>query len=187
MYKALIFSAPSGSGKTTIVKSLLERISGLEFSISATSRASRGDEKDGRDYYFMSGEEFMLRVEEGEFLEWEEVYSGIYYGTLRAEIKRIWDREHTVIFDIDVMGGMNLKKLFGDDALSIFVMPPSLEALRKRLISRGTDSPEAIEKRMAKAATELEVADSFDKVIINDSLEEAVSETEKVIINFLKK
>ena len=187
MRKVLIFSAPSGSGKTTIVRNLLERISGLEFSISATSRPLRGDEKDGRDYYFMSDEEFGRRVDDGEFLEWEEVYSGTRYGTLRAEVERIWDKGHTVVFDIDVVGGINLKRLFDDSALSIFVMPPSLEVLRERLVARGTDSPEAVEKRMAKAEAEIEAAESFDKVIINDSLEEAVAETERAAADFLKK
>jgi len=187
MQKVLIFSAPSGSGKTTIVKRLLEKYPDLEFSISATSRAPRGNEKDGKDYYFMSPDEFATRVEKGEFLEWEEVYSGTCYGTLRAEIERIWDRSHIAVFDIDVVGGVNLKKLLGESALSLFIMPPSTDELRNRLTSRGTDSPEAIEKRLAKAETELTYAPKFDRVVVNDNLDKAVDEAEKIITDFLKR
>lgn len=185
MGKVLIFSAPSGSGKTTIVKHLLKRFPELEFSISATSRAPRGEEKDGVDYYFMDAAEFMARVEEGEFVEWEEVYKGTCYGTLRAEIDRIWDRGHVVVFDVDVVGALNIKKLFGDQALSVFIMPPSVEVLRARLEGRGTDTPEAIERRLAKAEQEIEYAPKFDRVIINDNLETAYEEAVQVVGDFL--
>ena len=185
MGKVLIFSAPSGSGKTTIVKHLLKHFPELEFSISATSRAPRGEEKDGVDYYFMDAAEFMARVEEGEFVEWEEVYKGTCYGTLRAEIDRIWDRGHVVVFDVDVVGALNIKKLFGDQALSVFIMPPSVEALRERLVGRGTDTPEAIERRLAKAEQEIAYAPKFDRVIINDDLETAYAEAVQVVGDFL--
>lgn len=185
MGKVLIFSAPSGSGKTTIVKHLLKHFPELEFSISATSRAPRGEEKDGIDYYFMDAAEFMARVEEGEFVEWEEVYKGTCYGTLRAEIDRIWDRGHVVVFDVDVVGALNIKKLFGDQALSVFIMPPSVEALRERLVGRGTDTPEAIERRLAKAEQEIAYAPNFDRVIINDDLETAYAEAVAVVGDFL--
>lgn len=186
MGKVLIFSAPSGSGKTTIVKHLLKRFPELEFSISATSRAPRGEERDGVDYYFMDRAEFMARVEEGEFLEWEEVYAGTCYGTLRAEIDRIWDQGHVVVFDVDVVGGLNIKKLFGEQALSIFIMPPSVAVLRARLEGRGTDAPEAIERRLAKAEQEIAYAERFDRVIVNDDLETAYDEATQVVGDFLK-
>ncbi len=185
MGKVLIFSAPSGSGKTTIVKHLLKHFPELEFSISATSRAPRGEEKDGIDYYFMDAAEFMARVEEGEFVEWEEVYKGTCYGTLRAEIDRIWDRGHVVVFDVDVVGALNIKKLFGDRALSVFIMPPSVGALRERLVGRGTDTPEAIERRLAKAEQEIAYAPKFDRVVINDDLETAYAEALAVVGDFL--
>lgn len=185
MGKVLIFSAPSGSGKTTIVKHLLKHFPELEFSISATSRAPRGEEKDGIDYYFMDAAEFMARVEQGEFVEWEEVYKGTCYGTLRAEIDRIWDRGHVVVFDVDVVGALNIKKLFGDQALSVFIMPPSVEALRDRLVGRGTDTPEAIERRLAKAEQEIAYAPKFDRVIINDDLETAYAVAVAVVGDFL--
>ncbi|WP_294593151.1 guanylate kinase [uncultured Rikenella sp.] len=185
MGKVLIFSAPSGSGKTTIVRHLLERFPELEFSISATSRAPRGAERDGVDYYFLDDAEFRARVEQGEFVEWEEVYAGTCYGTLRAEIDRIWDREHVVVFDVDVVGALNIKKLFGDQALSIFIMPPSVEVLRARLEGRGTDSPEAIERRLAKAEQEIAYASKFDRVIVNDDLETAYAEARRVVGDFL--
>ncbi len=185
MGKVLIFSAPSGSGKTTIVRHLLERFPELEFSISATSRAPRGAERDGVDYYFMDDAEFRARVEQGEFVEWEEVYAGTCYGTLRAEIDRIWDREHVVVFDVDVVGALNIKKLFGDQALSIFISPPSVYVLRARLEGRGTDSPEAIERRLAKAEQEIAYASKFDRVIVNDDLETAYAEARRVVGDFL--
>lgn len=185
MGKVLIFSAPSGSGKTTIVRHLLTRFPELEFSISATSRAPRGAERDGVDYYFMDNAEFRARVERGEFVEWEEVYAGTCYGTLRAEIDRIWDRGHVAVFDVDVVGALNIKKLFGEQALSIFIMPPSAEALRARLEGRGTDSPEAIERRLAKAEQEIGYAPRFDRMIVNDDLETAYAEARRVVGDFL--
>lgn len=184
--KVLILSAPSGSGKTTIIKQLLKTYPELEFSVSATSRAPRGSEQNGVDYYFISKADFMTRVEAGEFIEWEEVYSGTCYGTLRAEIDRIWKQNHVVVFDVDVVGGINIKKLFGDRALSVFIKPPSLEVLKERLVSRGTDAPEAIEKRLAKANEELGYASRFDRVVVNDKLDIAVSEVEKIVGDFLK-
>ncbi len=185
MGKVLIFSAPSGSGKTTIVRHLLERFPELEFSISATSRAPRGEERDGVDYYFMDAAEFRTRVEAGEFIEWEEVYAGTCYGTLRAEIDRIWDRGHVVVFDVDVVGALNIKKLFGDQALSIFIMPPSVAELRRRLEGRGTDSAEAIERRLAKAEQEIGYAPKFDRVVVNDDLQVAYAEAVQVVGDFL--
>lgn len=183
--KAIIFSAPSGSGKTTIVKELLKEFNNLEFSISATSRSPRGQEKDGVDYYFMSSDEFATRVDNGEFVEWEEVYKGTCYGTLRAEITRIWNKGNVVVFDVDVIGGVNLKKKFGDAALTLFIMPPSVEVLRERLVGRGTDSAEAIEKRIAKAEIEIAKSNGFDKVVVNDVLSVAVKETKDAIAKFL--
>ncbi len=179
--KALIFSAPSGSGKSTIIDHLLREFSNLEFSISATSRAPRGVERDGVDYYFMSQSEFSGRVENGEFLEWEEVYAGTSYGTLRAEIDRIWSRGNIVIFDIDVLGSINIKRLFGDAATSIFIMPPSVEELRNRLTGRATDTPEAIERRVARAEEEITYAQKFDKIIINDKLEDALKAATELV------
>lgn len=186
MGKLIIFSAPSGSGKTTIVHRMLEKYRNFEFSISATSRAPRGKEQNGRDYYFLSREEFQKAIDENRFIEWEEVYNGSRYGTLRYEIERIWEKGNVVLFDVDVKGGLNLKRIFGKDALSIFIMPPSLEELRRRLIGRATDSMEAIERRLEKASIEIEDAPYFDKVIINDSLEDAVRDTERAIEEFLK-
>jgi guanylate kinase len=183
--KVLIFSAPSGSGKTTIVKHLLGVFPQLEFSISATSRAPRGKEQNGVDYYFLSTEEFRAKVDGGDFVEWEEVYAGTCYGTLRAEIDRIWDRGHVVVFDVDVAGGVNIKKLFGERALSIFVKPPTVEVLRERLIGRGTDSAAEIEKRLAKAEQEISYAGEFDRVIVNDSLDKALKESERLVREFL--
>ena len=186
--KVIIFSAPSGAGKSTIVQHLLSLFPELEFSISATSRAPRGQEKHGVEYYFFSADEFRKMIAEGKFVEHEEVYSGSFYGTLRSEVERIWAKGHTIVFDIDVQGGVNLKKIFGNQALSIFIQAPSVEILRERLIGRGTDTAEAIEKRVAKAASEMEFADGkFDYVLINDDLQTAKEEAEKVISDFLKK
>lgn len=185
MGKLIIFSAPSGSGKTTIVRQIMGLVGGLEFSISATSRQPRGAEQHGKDYYFLSNEEFDKAIERGEFVEWEEVYAGTKYGTLRSELERIWAEGHTILFDVDVKGGVRLKEIFGEDALSIFVMPPSVEELRRRLVGRATDSPEKIEQRLAKAAEELTYADRFDRTIVNDSLEVAVVEVKQVVEKFL--
>lgn len=192
MGKAILFSAPSGCGKTTIIKELMagaptERFNPchLAFSISATSRAPRGEEQEGRDYYFLSHEEFMRRVEAGDFLEWEEVYSGTCYGTLKSEVQRLWDDGRVIVFDVDVNGGRNLKQYFGDRALSIFVMPPSIEVLEQRLRTRGTDSEESIAKRLGRSAEELKQAPSFDVTIVNDDLRCAVDETRRAVEAFL--
>lgn len=186
MGKLVIFSAPSGSGKTTIVRELLQRFPQFEFSISATSRQPRGMEQNGVDYYFLSTEEFRQRVERDEFVEWEEVYQGTCYGTLKSEVERIWAKGNVIVFDVDVMGGISLKRLFGDDACSIFIMPPSVEELERRLRGRGTDAEEVIQKRIGKAEFELSKASEFDHTIINDVLADAVNEATKIINNFLK-
>lgn len=186
MGKLIIFSAPSGSGKTTIVRRLMEDMEGLEFSISATSRQPRGEEKHGKDYYFLSLEEFEKLIDEDAFVEWEEVYAGTKYGTLKSEMERIWSEGHTILFDVDVKGGVRLKNIFGGKALSIFVMPPSIEELRKRLVGRATDSPEKIEQRIAKAGEELGYADRFDLCVVNDDLQEAVAQVEKAVAQFIE-
>lgn len=185
MGKAILFSAPSGCGKTTIIGKLMQYFDCFDFSISATSRKPRGQERDGHDYYFLSHEEFMRRVDKGDFLEWEEVYQGTCYGTLKSEISRIWDAGRVIVFDVDVNGGNNIKRYFGADALSIFVMPPSLEVLEQRLRSRGTDSEEAIVKRLARSAEELKQAPQFDVTIVNDDLQRTVAEARTVIEKFL--
>lgn len=186
MGKLVIFSAPSGSGKTTIVRELLKRFDCFEFSISATSRKPRGQEQHGVDYYFMTNEEFKAHVENDDFVEWEEVYQGTCYGTLKAEMNRIWDNGHVILFDVDVMGGINLKRLFGEDACSVFIMPPSVEELERRLRGRGTDAEDVILKRIAKAEFELSKAEAFDHVVVNDDLQEAVDTTAAIIADFIK-
>lgn len=186
MGKLVIFSAPSGSGKTTIVRELLKRFNCFEFSISATSRKPRGEERDGKDYYFLSNEEFKACVERGEFVEWEEVYQGTCYGTLKREMERIWAKGNIILFDVDVMGGISLKRLFGDDACSVFIMPPSIEELERRLRGRGTDAEEVILKRIAKAEFELSKAPEFDHIVVNDKLDDAVSEVENILNDFIK-
>ncbi len=184
--KVLIFSAPSGSGKSTIVNHILSLYPGsMEFSVSATSRPPRGEEVHGREYYFLSTEEFRQMIAEDKFVEYEEVYEGRFYGTLKSECERIWAAGHVIIFDVDVKGGVNLKRYFGDAALSVFIKAPSVEVLRERLIKRGTDSPEAIEERVAKAEEELTYAPKFDYVLVNDDLSTAYSESEKVVEDFL--
>jgi len=185
MGKCIIFSAPSGAGKTTIVKRLLEENLNLEFSISATTREKRGEEIDGKDYYFLSVDDFKNKAEQEEFIEWEEVYKDQSYGTLKDEIERIWNSGKHVIFDVDVIGGLNLKDYFKSKALSLFVMPPSVQVLEDRLNSRGTESQEKISKRMAKAKSELITADQFDYVILNDELEKAVQAALFVVKKFL--
>jgi guanylate kinase len=186
--KMIIFSAPSGSGKTTIVRHLLKTFPNqLEFSISATTRPKRGEEENERDYYYLSVDEFKKRIEKKEFLEWEEVYAGNYYGTLKSEAERIWSQGKTVIFDIDVEGGLNLKNQFKSEALSIFVMPPSIKILEERLSSRSTDSPESIARRVAKAEKELKTAELFDCFILNEVLEEALKKAEMLVSLFLNK
>ncbi|MBO7305409.1 MAG: guanylate kinase [Bacteroidales bacterium] len=182
--KVIIFSAPSGAGKSTIVHHLLEKYSFLEFSISATSRAPRGKEENGKDYYFFTTEEFENKIKADHFVEYEEVYAGSYYGTLKSEVERIWAKGNIIVFDIDVKGGVNLKKLYGENAVAVFIQPPSVEELRNRLIGRGTDSPEAIERRVAKAEEELTYASKFDIVLINDKLDEAFLTAEKIVEEF---
>lgn len=184
--KLIIFSAPSGAGKTTIVHHLLKQNLNLEFSVSATSRGKRHTETDGKDYYFLTPEEFRKKIENDEFLEWEEVYPGTFYGSLKSEVERIRANGKHVIFDVDVVGGSNIKKFYGDQALAIFVQPPSVEELRNRLISRSTDAPEVIEKRVAKAEFELTFANQFDVIIVNDQLEKACKEAEERVKEFLK-
>ncbi|CAI9429223.1 guanylate kinase [Candidatus Ornithobacterium hominis] len=184
--KMIIFSAPSGSGKTTLVRHLLDQRNDLEFSISCTTRPPRGLEKHGIDYYFLSTEEFKKCIENEDFAEWEEVYSERFYGTPHSEIERIWRTGKNVIFDIDVVGGINLKKKFREKALSIFVKPPDLETLGKRLSARNTDSPEDLKIRIDKAAKELTYQDQFDCVIVNDDLDTAKKEIENKIEKFLK-
>jgi guanylate kinase len=183
--KLIIFSAPSGAGKTTIVHHLLNAIPQLSFSVSATSRPPRGDEQHGTDYYFFSAEEFRKRVANNEFIEWEEVYPDQMYGTLRSEIERIWRKGQHVIFDVDVKGGINLKKQFGETALAIFVQPPSFEALEKRLRSRATETEEKIKMRLAKAGQEMSLSSEFDYILVNDVLEKAFAEAEVLANSFL--
>ncbi|MBR6886080.1 MAG: guanylate kinase [Bacteroidales bacterium] len=185
--KVLIFSAPSGSGKSTIVNHILGLHPEVEFSISATSRAPRGTEKDGVEYYFLSVEDFKSRIQNGDFVEYEQVYEGRFYGTLKSEVERIWAKGHVIVFDVDVKGGVSLKKYFGDSALSVFIQAPSVEELRRRLVFRATDSADAIEERVAKAAEEMTYAPRFDKVLINDNLEKAYREAESMVDEFLAK
>jgi guanylate kinase len=185
--KLIIFSAPSGAGKTTIVKRLLEKYGDkIAFSISASTREPRAGEVDGEDYYFISKEEFLHRIAKKEFVEFEEVYSGTFYGTLRSEIERIWEKGKAVIFDIDVIGGLHLKRKFGDNALAVFVQPPTLDVLIDRLRGRGTDSEEKLKERIEKADKELAYADKFDVILKNDNLEDACKEASDLLINFVK-
>ena len=185
--KVVIFSAPSGSGKSTIVNHILSLHPEMEFSVSATSRPPRGSEKNGVEYWFLEAEEFRRRIAEDAFVEYEQVYADRYYGTLKSEVRRIWDAGHVIIFDVDVKGGVNLKKYFGDAALSVFIKAPSVEVLRQRLIGRGTDSAEAIAERVAKAEEEMTYEDMFDYVLVNDDLAEAYADAEKVVDDFLSK
>lgn len=187
MNKVVIFSAPSGSGKSTIIHQLLQKGLGLEFSVSATCRKPRGEEKDGREYYFFTPDEFQRKIAEDAFLEYEEVYHGCFYGTLKSEVERIWADGKTVLFDIDVAGCANLKKKFGANAFSVFIQPPSIDVLRQRLMGRGTETPEKVEERVAKAAYEMTFSKDFDTVVVNDRLEDAVVEAEQKIRTFLSK
>ncbi|WPU97115.1 guanylate kinase [Mucilaginibacter sabulilitoris] len=183
--KLIIFSAPSGAGKTTIVHHLLSKMPELEFSISATTRERRGEEVHEKDYYFISKEEFLHRIAKKQFVEFEEVYTGTFYGTLRTEIERIWEKGKTVIFDIDVEGGMHLKRKYDGQALAIFVQPPSLEVLIERLTGRGTDSPEKLQERFIKAEKELKYAPQFDIILKNYDLQTACKEAEKLVKDFI--
>lgn len=185
--KLIIFSAPSGAGKTTIVHHLLKKFPQLSFSISATTRESRGDETHENDYYFITKEEFLHKVAHQEFVEFEEVYNGTFYGTLRSEIERIWENDQHVIFDIDVEGGIRLKRKYEEDALAIFVQPPSLEVLKERLSGRGTDSQEKLQERFIKAEKELLYADKFDVILKNFDLATACAEAERLVQEFLNR
>lgn len=185
--KLIIFSAPSGAGKTTIVQYLLSQLNNIKFSVSATTRQARGEEVDTKDYYFISKEDFLHRVAKHEFIEFEEVYSGTFYGTLKSELQRIWNEGNHVIFDLDVEGGLRLKKKYEDNALAIFVQPPSLEVLIERLKGRGTDSEEKLKERIAKASKELGYAEKFDVILKNNNLEEACAEALKLVTDFLNK
>ena len=183
--KVIIFSAPSGSGKSTIIGHLLKRIPNMEFSISATSRKPRPGEENGREYYFLSHDEFKQKVAEDKFVEWVEVYQGTCYGTLKSEIVRIWKKGNVVIFDVDVLGGVSLKKIFGDKALSVFIQPPSIEVLEQRLRHRNTETEESLKKRIERAQMELQYSNQLDVVVVNDDLETAINETETIVNNFL--
>jgi guanylate kinase len=183
--RLIIISAPSGAGKSTIAGFLLGEDLGLEFSISATTRDPRGSEVNGKEYYFMTAEEFKKRVSDSEFAEWEEVYKDQFYGTLRSEIERIRDKGKNVLFDVDVKGGMSLKRLFNGQALSVFIMPPSVEELENRLVHRGTDSPARIKMRVEKAMEEMKLASAFDRVVINDDLENAKREVYNLVLDFI--
>ena len=183
--KVLIFSAPSGSGKSTVVGHVLGLHPEIEFSVSATSRLPRGEEKDGVEYLFYSAEAFRQLVKDDKFVEFEEVYPDRFYGTLKSEVNRIWAKDHVIVFDLDFKGGVNLKKYFGDKALSVFIQAPSIEELRRRLVLRGTDTPEAIEQRVAKAAEEMTYAPLFDRVLVNDDLATALAEAEAMVTGFL--
>lgn len=184
--KLIIFSAPSGAGKTTIVHHLLNVLPYLEFSISACSRPMRKGEQNGVDYYFLTVDEFKQKITNGEFIEWEEVYTNNFYGTLKSEVQRIWKNNRHAIFDVDVEGGLNLKKQFGEKALAVFVMPPSIQSLEQRLKQRETETPESIARRVGKAAIELKLAEQFDKIILNDDLGKALAEAEKIVGEFIK-
>lgn len=186
--KAIIFSAPSGSGKTTIVRHLLEKNSDLGFSISASTRDKRGrTESDGKDYHFLSPEEFKRKIDADEFVEWEEVYEGNFYGTLKSEVDRIWRSGKNVIFDVDVKGGLNLKKYFGDRALAVFVQVPSLDVLEKRLKDRGTESEESLSRRLFKAKFEMSFQNRFDVVLVNENLEKSLAEAQRLYQTFKSK
>ena len=186
MGKLIVISAPSGAGKTSIVHHLLKNMNALSFSVSACSRDKRENETHGKDYYFLGVEGFQNKIKEDAFLEWEQVYENQYYGTLKSEIERIWSEGKTVIFDVDVVGGLNIKKQYPSECLSLFIMPPSLEVLAERLIGRGSESDESLQKRLDKAEEEIAQNQAFDMVILNDDLEIACEETMEVITNFIK-
>ena len=186
MGKLIVISAPSGAGKTSIVKHLLKNMDALSFSVSACSRDKRENETDGKDYHFLGVEDFKKKIKEDAFLEWEEVYENQFYGTLKSEVQRVWNEGKAVIFDVDVAGGLNIKKHYTQECLSIFIMPPSVDVLRERLSGRGSETDEKIEVRLAKAEEEIAKNQKFDKVILNDDFEIACEETQKVISNFIK-
>lgn len=186
MEKVIIFSAPSGSGKTTLVKYAISQFSNLAFSISCTTRAPRGEEVHETDYYFISPDEFKSRISAAEFVEFEEVYKDKFYGTLKSEVENNWKQNKVVIFDVDVKGGVALKKYFGEKALSIFIMPPSIKELQNRLTLRGTDDAETVKVRVAKATEELEFQNQFDKIVVNDNLDVAKAEISQLISRFLE-
>ena len=185
MGKLIVISAPSGAGKTSIVHQLLKDIPELSFSVSASSRERRENEVHGKDYYFLGVEGFQQKIKEDAFLEWEQVYENQYYGTLKSEIERIWSEGKTVIFDVDVVGGLNIKKQYPKKCLSIFIMPPSVEVLAERLIGRGSESDESVKKRLDKAEEEISKNKQFDTIILNDDFEIACEQTKEVIINFI--
>ncbi|MCB9275178.1 MAG: guanylate kinase [Lewinellaceae bacterium] len=185
MSKLLLFAAPSGAGKTTIVRHLLKTYSELAFSVSATTRPPRPHEVDGKDYYFISPEKFRELVAQDAFVEWEEVYEGLYYGTLKAEVERLWKAGKFIIFDIDVKGALNIKRLYQDKALAVFVRPPSIQALRQRLQGRSTEDEATLRKRMARAEHEMAYEDRFDLALVNDSLEEALKKAEQIVEQFI--
>ncbi|MDO9680824.1 MAG: guanylate kinase [Bacteroidales bacterium] len=180
----LIFSAPSGAGKSTVVQHLMNKYPFLGFSVSATSRKPRGEEVNGKEYHFLTVKEFKEKIKNNEFVEYEEVYDGLYYGTLKSEVERLGSQGKVLVFDIDVKGGITLKRIYGPDALSVFIMPPSTKALRDRLTTRGTETPEAIEKRVAKANEEIGFSGQFDQIIINDVLDECLTEAENIVEKF---
>lgn len=186
MAKIVIFSAPSGSGKSTLISHLMQHPLNLHFSVSATSRPPRGNERDGVEYFFLTPEEFRRRIEQGDFLEYMEVYQDRFYGTLKCEVDRQLDAGENVVCDVDVVGAGNIKKAYGKQALALFIQPPSIAALRERLEHRGTDAPDVIEERIARAAYELSFASQFDKVIVNDQLEKAQTEVWKAVTDFLQ-
>ncbi|MDR2972484.1 MAG: guanylate kinase [Bacteroidales bacterium] len=184
--KLIIFAAPSGSGKTSIVKYLLEKKKSLKFSISATTRPKRDNENEGIDYFFLSIEQFQKKIAAGDFLEWEEVYEGVYYGTLRSEVDKLLKKGKHVLLDVDVLGALNIKKVYTEKALALFIKPPSIETLIERLINRGTESKESLERRINKATYELSFEPKFDITIINEHLKDAQKEAEQVVCNFIK-
>lgn len=184
--KVIIVSAPSGAGKTSIVRHLLEQVPELKFSISATTRPKRDYEIDGKDYYFLTPEQFKERLANDEFLEWQEVYTDQFYGSLKSEVERIWSNGQAVIFDVDVLGGLNIKKFYGDEALSVFIEPPTMEELENRLKNRGTENDASLKKRLAKAEYELSFARQFDKIVLNDDLKTAQQEMIDLVRDFLE-
>ncbi len=185
-HKVVVFSAPSGSGKTTIVRHLLQKFPQLGFSISACTRDKRGrSEENGKDYYFLTPEDFRARIDNNEFVEWEEVYEGAFYGTLKSEVERIWDSGRSVIFDVDVKGGISLKDFYQERALTIFVKVPSIESLRERLKGRGTETEDSLSRRLFKVQFEMGFQDHFDVVLLNDNLEDTLKEAEKIVSDFL--